>query len=96
MKKGHRFKNSVLFRFFCCKTLALMAVYLFFRCFLGWYRVNIKMPSKERAAMKNISTYNCRFSRPTVVAVAFQMAAALTPPRKSITAGHRFAPIPYT
>lgn len=41
--------------------------------------------------MKNISTYNCRFSRPTVVAVAFQMAATLTPPRKSITADHRFA-----
>lgn len=41
--------------------------------------------------MKNISPYNCRFSRPTVVAVAFQMAAALTPPRKSITADHRFA-----
>ena len=41
--------------------------------------------------MKNISTYNCRFSRPTVVAVAFQMTAALTPPRKSITADHRFA-----
>lgn len=40
MKKGHRFKNSVLFRLFCCKTLALMAVYLFFRRFLGWYRVN--------------------------------------------------------
>lgn len=39
MKKGHRFKNSVLFRLFCCKTLALMAVYLFFRRFLGWYRV---------------------------------------------------------
>ena len=38
MKKGHRFKNSVLFRLFCCKTLALMAVYLFFRRFLGWYR----------------------------------------------------------
>ena len=39
MKKGHRFKNSVLFRLFCCKTLALMAVYPFFRFFLGWYRV---------------------------------------------------------
>lgn len=46
--------------------------------------------------MKNISTYNCRISRPTVVAVAFQMVAALTPPRKSITADHRFTPIPYT
>lgn len=42
MKKGHRFKNSVLFRLFCCKTLALMAVYLFFRRFLGWYRVKRK------------------------------------------------------
>ncbi len=41
MKKGHRFKNSVLFRLFCCKTLALMAVYLFFRRFLGWYRVKL-------------------------------------------------------
>lgn len=43
MKKGHRFKNSVLFRLFCCKTLALMAVYLFFRRFLGWYRVSSRI-----------------------------------------------------
>ena len=47
MKKGHRFKNSVLFRLFCCKTLALMAVYLFFRRFLGWYRVK-QLTRKER------------------------------------------------